>query len=262
MQTQKEKILIIENDAAFGDQVADSLKKSGYSVLVARTGIEGVKMIYDIEPELILLDVTLPDADAYEILAKKQAEALITKIPLFLISAQGVPINMNRVPEGSVAEFMMALHSNPEAILEKVDRHFGHEPATPAPNASDGPKKRILWVEDDKLIGTILAKKMIASGFDLFHAKSGEEALDALKQVIPDVIVLDLLLPGMNGFDILAKINEDTAFKKVPVMILSNLSKPSDIDRAKTLGARRFLIKAASSLEEIIKEIRTLCNEK
>ncbi len=86
-----------------------------------------------------------------------------------------------------------------------------------------------------------------------------QEALEAFKNAIPDVIVLDLLLPGMNGFDILAKINEDPGLKKVPVMILSNLSKPSDIDRAKALGAKRFLIKAASSLEDIVKEIRTLC---
>ena len=255
---KKEKVLIIEGDASFGDQISGALKKDGYNTLVVRTGADGLKTMLDIEPDLVLLDVTLPDADSYDLLTKKQSDSLISGIPTFLMSAQGVPINMRRVPEGSVSEFLMALHSNPESIVEKVNRHFSHETVVAASSSSDGLKKKILWVEDDKLIGTILAKKLTSSGFDLFHAKSGEEALEALKQTIPDVIVLDLLLPGMNGFDILTKINEDPGFKNVPVMILSNLSKPSDIDRAKTLGAKRFLIKAASSLEDIVREVRLL----
>ena len=63
--------------------------------------------------------------------------------------------------------------------------------------------KKILWVEDDKLIGNILSKKLLSSGFDLIFTKSGVEALEHLKHVIPDIIIVDILLPGMNGFDIL-----------------------------------------------------------
>lgn len=260
MQKQ-EKVLIIEGDASFGDKISEALKKNGYNAIVVRAGLEGVKTMYDIEPNLVLLDVTLPDTDAYDLLAKKQNESIIAKIPVFLVSGQGVPINMRRVPEGSVSEFLMALHSNPDDIVEKVNRHFGHEVTNATANtaSSNEPKKKVMWVEDDRLIGTILAKKLISSGFDLFHAKSGEEALEALKQAIPDVIVLDLLLPGMSGFDILSKIKDDPGLKNVPIMVLSNLSKPTDIDRAKTLGAKRFLIKAASSLEQIVSEVRVLC---
>jgi CheY-like chemotaxis protein len=115
-----------------------------------------------------------------------------------------------------------------------------------------------MWVEDDKLIGTILSKKLISSGFDLFHAKTGEEAIEALKDAKPDVIVLDLLLPGVGGFDVLQAINKDNGLRNIPVMILSNLSKPTDVERAKLLGAKKFLIKAATSLEQIVKEIHEL----
>ena len=73
------------------------------------------------------------------------------------------------------------------------------------------------------------------------------------------MIVLDLLLPGIGGFEVLQEINKDAGLRNVPVMILSNLSKPTDIERAKVLGAKRFLIKAATSLEQIVKEIRILC---
>ena len=77
---------------------------------------------------------------------------------------------------------------------------------------------------------------------------------------VPDAIVLDLLMPGMNGFDILQKVKNDPRLKDVPAMILSNLNKQSDIDRARILGAKKFLVKAAASLDQIVEEVESLCN--
>lgn len=259
--TKKEKILIIESDVSFGQQVSDALKNDGYTTFLVKNGIEGLRTLMDNMPHLVLVDVSLDGIDGYEVLEKKQAEPLLAKIPVFLMSAQGVPINMQRVPQGSVVEFLMAIHSNPSDIVEKVDKHFGHDAvniSTADVAQGNEVKKKLLWVEDDKLIGTILAKKLIASGFDLTHAKNGEEALTSLKQSIPDVIALDLLLPGMSGFDILQQVRMDERLKMVPVIILSNLSKPSDIDKAKMLGAQKFLVKAATSLDQIVAEIKSV----
>lgn len=260
--TKKETILLIESDVDFGQQTFDALTKDGYLVHWVKTGTEGLKAIMDNMPHLVLIDVTLSGIDGYDVLEKKQAEPLLAKIPVFLISSQGMPINTQRVPKDVVSEFLMAIHSNPSDIVEKVDRHFGHSQADAAAQAAPAPgtenKKKILWVEDDKLIGTILAKKLISSGFELFHANNGEEALRIVKQTIPDIVVLDILLPGMSGFDILQKIRMDESLKKVSVLILSNLSKPSDIEKAKVLGAQKFLVKAAASLDQIVNEIRTM----
>jgi CheY-like chemotaxis protein len=216
--------------------------------------------MYDTMPHLILVDIDLPGIDGYSILEKKQAEPLLAKIPVFLMSTQGVPINMRDVPKDSVAEFIIALHADTGDIVEKIDRFFNHEAMSSQATAPDagGEKKKLLWVEDDKLIGTILAKKLVSAGFDLFHAKNGEEAMEALKASKPDAIVIDLLLPGMSGFDILQKINTDEVLKKIPCMVLSNLSKPSDIEKARILGAKKFLVKAATSLDQIVEEVREL----
>lgn len=265
--TKKEKILIIESDVNFGQQIADVLTKDGYTTLLIKNGADGVKSIIDTMPHLILLDVVMAGGDGYEILAQKHAEPLLARIPVFLMSAQNVPINIQRVPQGSVSEFLMAIDVNPAGVLEKINRHFGHESLSvpesisesikdPVAATSTSNKKKILWVEDDKLIGTILARKFVSSGLDLFHAKNSEEAMAALKQVIPDIIVLDLLLPGMSGFDILQQVRMDAGLKNVPVLILSNLSKPSDIEKAKILGAQKFLVKAAASLDQIVAEVK------
>lgn len=262
---KKEKLLIVAGDGAFGEQVVEKLKGDGYSnVFLIKNGTEGLKGIYDILPHLVLLDITLPGMDGYEILTKKQEEPLLAKIPVFLMSTQGLPINMRNVPAGSVTEFIMAMHADPMDILTKVNRHFGYETKAEGSGGQDdmaggGKKKKLLWVEDDKLIGTILAKKFIASNFELFHAKNGEEALEILKTTLPDVIAVDLILPGMSGFEILQSINADDRLKKIPKMVLSNLSKPSDIEKAHALGAAKFLVKAATSLDQIVAEVRAMC---
>jgi len=261
---KSEKILIIEGNVAFGNKLVESIKADGYpNVSLVKNGVDGLKSIYDTLPHLVLLDITLEGSSGYDILAKKQAEPLLAKIPVFLMSTQGVPINMRTVPKDSVAEFITALHAESIDIVSKIDNHFGHEPrsgagAAVAPDSSAAGKMKLLWVEDDKLIGTILAKKLVTAGFDLFHAKNGEEALEALKTSKPDAIVVDLLLPGMSGFEILQKIKMDPAFKDIPMMVLSNLSKPSDIEKARVLGAKKFLVKAATSLDQIVEEVKAM----
>ncbi|MES2216059.1 MAG: response regulator [Patescibacteria group bacterium] len=254
-----EKILIIESDASVGQGLVTALQDEGYSPIWAKTGTEGLTMMFDILPRLILLDVTLPDIRGYEVLEKKQAESVLSKIPVFLMSAQGEPINMQDVPQGSVSEFLMALHADPKDVIVKINTLLRPGSSTSAAVPKKGKEKKILWVEDDKLIGTILAKKIVSSGFELFHAKNGEEALEIISHETPDAIVVDLLLPGMSGFDILQKIQMDPAKKNIPTMVLSNLSKPSDIEKAKVLGAKKFLVKAATSLDQIVAEIKELC---
>ncbi|MDB5239337.1 MAG: hypothetical protein JWO00_672 [Candidatus Parcubacteria bacterium] len=263
LSTKPEKILIIESNGAFGSQIDLALKKDGYeNVFLLKNGADGLKAIYDYLPHLIILDVALSDGDGYTVVEKKHAEPLLTRIPLYLMSTDGQPITMSRIPNGSVKEFLISMHITPEEVVGKVNACFGHQTAADMEKqaaANTSAKKKILWVEDDKLIGNILMKKLTSSGFDIFHAKSGDEAIEGLKTFAPDAVVLDLVLPGMSGFDILQKIREDNRFKNVPAMILSNLSKQSDIERAKSLGAQKFLVKASVSLDQIIEEVRGLC---
>lgn len=141
--------------------------------------------------------------------------------------------------------------------LAAADAAQAASSAPAAPAAGKGPT--IVWAEDDKLISSILAKKFGASGFNVIHAKNGVEALEALKTVVPSAIVLDLLMPDMNGFDVLEKVRQDARLKDVPAMILSNLSKPSDIEKAKSLGAKKFIVKAAVSLDQIVAEVKGIC---
>lgn len=120
---------------------------------------------------------------------------------------------------------------------------------------SVGQKPRVLVVEDDPLLSSLLVQKLDRENFGVLYAPTGEAALDQVKSGRPDIIVLDILLPGKSGFDVLAEIKADPTYKTIPVIILSNLGLESDIQKGKDLGAVAFIVKVSLTLDEVIAKI-------
>lgn len=118
------------------------------------------------------------------------------------------------------------------------------------------PPKKILIIEDDVFLNELMAKKLLEEGFDVLKAANGEEGLEQARQENPDLILLDLILPGMDGFEILEKLKEDQETSPIPVIILSNLGQREDIERGFDLGADDYLIKAHFTPDEIVERAR------
>ena len=116
---------------------------------------------------------------------------------------------------------------------------------------------KILIIEDDKFLRELMVRKLESEqGFEILSAIDGESGLKAMKERKPDTVLLDLILPGMGGFDVLAKMKEDVALAGVPVIILSNLGQQEDVDRGLQLGAVDFMVKAHFTPNEIVEKIR------
>jgi DNA-binding response OmpR family regulator len=116
------------------------------------------------------------------------------------------------------------------------------------------PGTKIVIVEDDKFLGGLVSKKLAEEGCSVNHIENGELALAAVEGDLPDLIFLDLLLPGMSGFDVLAGLKKNDKTKNIPVIVLSNLGEREDIRRGLDLGATSFLIKASMTVDSIIAE--------
>ena len=119
-------------------------------------------------------------------------------------------------------------------------------------------KPTILLVEDDPFLSSILQLKLDKENFKTIRASDGEEALNLLIEqgIKPDVILLDLILPKKNGFEVLETIRQDPTLEKLPVIIISNLGQPSDIDRGKSLGVIDYFVKAKLSVDELVNKIK------
>lgn len=115
--------------------------------------------------------------------------------------------------------------------------------------------KKILIAEDDNLLAQMLAKKLSAENGTVDHAADGEAALGMLKEKKYDVVLLDLMLPKIDGFGVLGSIGTIDMAKGTPVIILSNLGQKADVEKGTALGAKKFLIKAILSLDDIADSI-------
>ena len=118
--------------------------------------------------------------------------------------------------------------------------------------------KKILIVEDDAFLKNLASTKMTKEGYEVLPAGSVEELDTILESHTPDIILLDLLLPGTDGFGILKKIRENLKLTETPVIIFSNLSEEKDIAQARALGANHFMIKSNFTLDEIVAKVKEI----
>lgn len=116
--------------------------------------------------------------------------------------------------------------------------------------------KNILIIEDDRFLRELIAQKLIKEDFNISEAIDGEEGIKKIREEKPDLVLLDLILPGIDGFEVLSKMREDPSITRIPVIILSNLGQREDVERGLKLGAVDYLIKAHFTPGEIIEKIK------
>ncbi len=252
------KVLIVENDTAFSSALEQKCIQAGYEVFTVHDGAEALHKPIDLNPDAILLNTILPTMSGYDLLQTWRQNPAIAHIPIIVLSHEAQASDAARVKALGAREFLMGAEANPEEAIAKVNDSLKE----PAPHGTHHEAqlmgKKVVWVEDDLFLRDLIATKLMQEGAVSFYAKNGEECLEQLASPevgVPHIIVVDLILPGMSGFDLLSRIRENEALKDVPIVVLSNLGQQEDIERTKQLGAKIHLVKAETDPDDIIKTI-------
>jgi CheY-like chemotaxis protein len=118
--------------------------------------------------------------------------------------------------------------------------------------------KKILLVEDEEIMIDLLQKKLSREGYEVFVARDGEEGLKKMREMDPkpDLILLDIIMPKMGGFEVMEEMAKDEKLKNIPVIVISNSGQPVELDRAKKLGARDWLIKTEFDPNEVLEKVK------
>lgn len=122
-------------------------------------------------------------------------------------------------------------------------------------------KNKIMVIEDDKFLRELLVRRLEEENFEVFSCVDGNEALAGIKKELPDLILLDLILPGIDGFEILKQVKQDNSISSIPVIILSNLGQQEEVEKGISLGAVDYLIKAHFTPGEIIDKIKSVLGQ-
>ncbi len=121
--------------------------------------------------------------------------------------------------------------------------------------------KTILFIEDESALQKTVGEILKQEGYEVIPALDGEVGLKLAQRKTPDLILLDLVLPKIHGFEVLKKLKENSETKNIPVIILTNLEGIEDIDKAIELGAQSYLVKAQYELKELVEKVKKILNE-
>jgi DNA-binding response OmpR family regulator len=118
--------------------------------------------------------------------------------------------------------------------------------------------KKIVVVEDESFLLKALNMQLLNNGFDVCSAEDGATGLELVRETMPDLVLLDIILPKMNGFDVLKELKKDKKTKKIPIIILSNLGQDEEKKKGLKLGAADYYVKASTSLDTITGKINKI----
>ena len=120
--------------------------------------------------------------------------------------------------------------------------------------------KRILLVEDEDLLIEVLEKRLLKEGYEVVIARDGEEGLSKMREMDPkpDLILLDIIMPKKDGYEVMEEMKKDENLKNIPVMVISNSGQPVELDKAKELGAKDWIIKTDFNPDEVVEKVKRL----
>ncbi len=266
MSKKNTKILIVEDEQQLADVLTTKLKNEGYDVKCEYDGEAGLKTIHSWSPDLILLDIMMPKVDGYGVLEDMKKKEL--EIPVIIISNSGQPVEIEKTKQLGAVDHLIKTDFSPTDVITKVKNHLegdgkgaGKENIEPV----DGEGRlgiKVLLVEDDVFLGDICSKKLVKEGYTVYRAIDGMQALEVAKSIKPNIILLDIILPAIDGFQILNEIrtSKEKELASTPIIMLSNLGQDDDIKKAKEMGANDYLVKAHFTTEEIAEKIKSVLN--
>ena len=256
-------ILIIEDNEVLGTMLLNTLTKEGYTVKLVKDGKEGFQQISLFAPDLILLDVVIPNMNGYEILeALNEQSGTGNFPPVIIVSNSGEPVEINKILALGAKDYIIKSNVMPDEILKKIGAQITLTDDSTEENILRDKDFRILVIEDDNFLRDLLSRKLTHEKLNLLVAADGEEGIELATNEHPSIILLDLILPGMNGFEVLTQLRANAETMHIPIIILSNLGQESDIEKAKKIGADEFLIKSNFSIDEVISKMKKLVQEK
>jgi signal transduction histidine kinase/CheY-like chemotaxis protein len=236
-------VLIIDDDATARELLADQLEAEGFSVVTASGGLEGLKLAKQLRPSVITLDVIMPDLDGWSVLAALRQDSELAHIPVIMVTI----LDQQRRAVALGAAGYLTKPMDREQLHRLVDRF--RAPTQPT---------RVLLVEDDAFQRERMRSWLESQQWIVQEAANGREALDRLQQGKPDLILLDLMMPEMDGFQVIATLRREAPWRDIPVIVITALDLDAKARERLNCGVQSVLVKETFRPGDLVERIRRL----
>jgi signal transduction histidine kinase/DNA-binding response OmpR family regulator len=233
-------ILVIDDDEAVRDLVQRSLTREGFQVLTACDGTEGLRMALEHSPDVITLDVVMPEMDGWETLSLLKANPRTSEIPVLLLTMLD---DREKGFSLGAADFLTKPVERDQliALMKKF--------------CKDRKSVSVLIIEDDPAVRELLRRAIESQGWTAAEATNGREGLERVTDVNPDLILLDLLMPEMDGFEFMLEFRKDQAHEATPVIVITAKDLTEEDRTLLTGSVTKVLTKAEFDLDDLLREI-------
>jgi signal transduction histidine kinase/DNA-binding response OmpR family regulator len=237
-------VLVVEDDAHAYDLIASALRSAGYLSIRARHGEEALKLARESRPIAVTLDLVLPGVDGWEVLKRLKSDVATRDIPVVIISM----VDNRELGVALGADDYFIKPVDRDRLLERIRRLTSGHSA----------RARLLLIDDDATVHALLEEELAALGYDVESAFTGESGFDAAKTSVPDLIILDLMMPGMSGFEVAGMLKDHPRTANIPILVLTSKDLTNDDRRSLQSKVSSFVQKGQSAREQLVREIRRL----
>jgi len=236
-------VLVIDDDPTVHDLVQRFLNKEGLKMIGARSGQEGVRLAKELHPAVITLDVLMPGMDGWAVLTELKADPALSEIPVIMLTI----MDEKQMGYALGAADYLTKPIDWDRLAAVLQRYDCARPPCP-----------LLVVEDDPVMRDMLRRRLEKEDWTVIEAENGRVALERMAQSRPDLILLDLMMPEMDGFQFLDEIRQRKDWQAIPVIVITAKELSAE-DRQRLNGSvEKILQKGAYGREELIREVRDL----
>jgi signal transduction histidine kinase/DNA-binding response OmpR family regulator len=233
------KVLVIDDDATVREVIARFLEREGFEARLASGGLEGLRLARELQPAAITLDINMPDIDGWTVLAALKGDPETSEIPVVMVTIED---SANRGYSLGAAEYMLKPVDRDRFVktMRQICASYG---------------RRVLLVDDDEIMRQALRHALEQRHWNVMEAENGRAALDRIGEQCPDVVMLDLLMPVMDGFEFLAEMRSVEQWRDIPVLVVTAKDLSAE-ERLRLNGnVHRVMQKNSSQLDELLREL-------
>jgi signal transduction histidine kinase/DNA-binding response OmpR family regulator len=239
-------VLVVDDDAESCNIIRRLLEKDGFEVVTALSGAEGLRLAHALQPVAITLDVIMPDMDGWSVLRALKVDPVLHTIPVVMLT----------MVDDKTRGYSLGAT---DYLSKPVDRKCLHN--TLARFYTPGKPSSVLLVEDDPATREIMVRTLEDADWQVSEAGNGREALECLAQEKPQVILLDLMMPVMDGFDFLLEMRANAAWLDIPVIVLTAKDLTDEDRRILNGRVEQIVEKGASNHDQVVKLIRQVVDQ-
>jgi DNA-binding response OmpR family regulator len=238
-----DRVLVVEDDANAYELIAAALQSAGFLSIRARHGDEALRLARETNPIAVTLDLVLPGLDGWEILKRLKSDEATCHLPVVIISMVD-----NR-------DLGLALGAD-DYFMKPVDRPRLLERLRAITSGDGNGRPRLLIIDDDTAVHALLEEDLSSLGYAIVNAYSGDDGLRAAVDSAPDVIILDLMMPNMSGFEVADALKDDPRTAGIPILVLTSKEVSAEDREILHTKVSSFVQKGKSAREQLVREIR------